>query len=90
MMSTPDYADTMTPAAKLWTTGAILLAAFGALGALASLVDSGAYRLLFLPAFAAVGMPCFRVFDRALEASKTARRREAARAAARAEPSGGE
>ncbi len=89
MMSAPNYPDSMTPA-KLWTIWAILLAAFVALGALASLVDSGTYRLLFLPAFAAIGMPGLRVFDKALEASKTARRREAARAASRAEPSGGQ
>ena len=71
----------MTPA-KLWTIWAILLAALGALGVLASRVDSDAYHLLFLPAFAAIGIPSFRVFDKAVEASKSARTQRPPRACA--------
>ncbi len=83
-MSAMNYLETMTPA-KLWTIWIILLAALGALGVLASRVESDTYHLLFLPAFAAIGIPSFRVFEKALEASKSARRREAEQAASAVE-----
>lgn len=67
--------------AKRWTFWAILLTAFGVICALMSLVDSFAYRLLFLPASVPIGRLGFRAFDKALGASKTARRREAEQAA---------
>ncbi|WP_419839229.1 hypothetical protein [Candidatus Poriferisodalis sp.] len=79
-----NYIDTMT-LAKLWTIWAISLAAFIATFILASHADWIMPRLLLLLLCGVFMVLSQEVFTKALEASKSARRREAEQAASAVE-----
>ena len=79
-----NYIDTMSPG-KLWTVWAISLAAYIATFVLAARADWIMPALLLWLLCCVLGVPSFEVFTKALEASKSARRREAEQAASAVE-----